>query len=273
MTSRHYCLTFFKKPTVNLPKGVRYAIYGEEICPSSGKTHWQSYVELESPCRATQIKKLYNDNTVHIEARRGTRDQAKEYCMKDKKYEEHGKWIKGQGHRTDLETIVEQMKEGKPLSEIMMDEPTLYCKYRNGLKDIAGNVTKTITKEFRKIEVELICGPTGVGKTRKAVESSPNYYKIEGSNLQWFQDYELEKTLIIDEYNNDVGVTKMLNILDGYQLRLPVKGGHTYANWTKVIITTNLRPEELHSNAKQEHRAALFRRITTITNLFPNDGE
>ena len=89
-------------------------------------------------------------------------------------------------------------------------------------------------------------------------------YRIQGTQLSWWQDYDGEKCICIDEYNNDVPIGEMLNLLDGYQLRLNVKGSHTYANWTKVYITTNLKLDELHANAKQAHRDALFRRITTI---------
>lgn len=271
MTSRHFCLTFFKKPTITICDKVRYAIYGEEKSPSTGKIHWQSYIELYSPQRIAGIKKIYNDNTVHAEIRRGTRIEAREYCKKDGKFTEHGKWIKGQGHRTDLESVVQDLEDGKKLSEIMLEQPALFCQYRNGLRDISSCVTKKNTKTFRNLEVELITGPTGCGKTRRAMESAE--YRIQGTQLAWWQDYEGEKTICIDEYSNDVNITELLNLLDGYQLRLNVKGSHTYANWTKVFITTNLKIDEIHNNAKPAHRDALFRRITTITNLWTNCNE
>ena len=40
--------------------------------------------------------------------------------------------------------------------------------------------------------------------------------------------------------------------LDGYQLRLPIKGGHTYAYWNKVYITTNKPWENWHEHAFEE---------------------
>jgi len=269
MTSRHYAITFWTKPENTLPKGVRYAIYGEEICPETKTEHWQSYIELESPMRLAGVKKLYKDNTLHAEARKGTRDEARTYCMKDNKFEEFGSWIKGQGHRTDLENIVNKLKEGSKLSEIMLEQPETYCRYRNGLKDVAAAVTKLNTKAFRKLEVILIAGPTGNGKTKLAMEEAE--YRIQGDQLNWWQDYDGEKIICIDEYDNDLKITGLLNLLDGYQLRLNVKGSHTYANWNKVYITTNLTVDQLHANAKPAHRAALFRRITTIDNQWPDD--
>lgn len=239
-------------------------ICGEEICPNTGKLHWQTYMEFNTPVRIAAIKKMFNDNTIHVEKRMGTRDQAKEYCMKDNKYAEYGKWIKGQGHRTDLETVAEDLISGRPLKEIMMENPTVYCRYRNGLKDIAAEATKVLAAEWREVEVILLSGPTGCGKTREAMKEAT--YKIQGSQLQWWQDYDRDNVICIDEYNNNLQIDELLALLDGYKLRLNCKGSHTYAMWDKVYITTNLRPEELHANAKPAHRAALFRRITTVKN-------
>lgn len=264
MTSRNYCLTFYTKPCHN--DRIRYAIYGREICPTTGRLHWQSYIELATPMRMAGIKKLYNDNTIHIEKRVKSREEARDYCKKDKCYEEYGKWICGQGHRTDLESIVDQLQDGLKISEIMMENPTLYCKYRNGIKDIAGVVTKQQTKEWRDVKVTLITGPTGCGKTRHANARSD--YKIQAGQLKWWQDYEGEEAILIDEYNNDMAITDLLCLLDGYQLRLDVKGTHTYANWNKVYITTNLTIDELHPHAKDAHRKALLRRITKIKNMW-----
>lgn len=281
--SRNYCITFFNEPkmkqiycddTEEYPIGIeemRYIIIGEEICPKTKKKHWHAYVEFFKPKRIAGVKKLFKDLTIHCEKRRGTREQARDYCKKEQNYEEFGKWISGQGHRTDLEDIIEELQNGKKLSEVMMENPKTYCRYRNGLKDIASNVTKNNSKEFRQLEVTLLTGPTGCGKTREAMKNAS--YKIQGSQLAWWQDYEGEESIIIDEYSNDIKITELLAILDGYQLRLNIKGSHTYANWTKVYITTNLKPDELHKDAKPAHKDALFRRITKIENFWPCNEE
>lgn len=270
MTSRHYCITFFKEPLlVEQHEQIRYAIYGKETCPTTGKVHWQSYIEFYKPCRIAGVKKIFGDKTLHAEVRRGTREEARDYCKKENSFTETGKWIKGQGHRTDLESIVGELQEGRKLSDLMIEQPALYCQYRNGLKDISAAVTKNKTKEFRKLNVTVLSGPTECGKTRKAMEEMKGEgYKILGSKLSWWQDYEQEDCILIDEYDNDVRITELLALLDGYQLRLNVKGTHTYANWTKVYITTNLRWSEIHPNAKPAHRAALWRRITNFVDLW-----
>lgn len=271
MTSRSYCFTAFNESKWEITSEYRYLIVGTEKCPTTGRLHYQCYIEFSSPVRPGKIKKIFNDKTIHVETRRGTREQAREYCMKDGNYQEFGNWSAGgQGTRNDLKTVITALKDGTRLSDIMMEEPELYCRYRNGLKDIAANVIKSRTSKFRHVEVEVILGDTGLGKTRGAVESCGDtpYFMIHGDNMKWWNGYDDEKILIIDEYSNDVPITTLLSLLDGYQKRLEVKGGFTYANWEKVIITTNLKRHELHGNAKPAHIAALNRRITKWTDLW-----
>ncbi len=269
--ARHFCLTFFKIPRIELPNKVRYAIYGEEKCPETETTHWQSYVELFKPARFATIKKMYTDDTIHIEVRKGTREQARNYCKKDEKWAEHGVWIEGQGSRTDLAPIMAELASGSTIGDIMLEHPEVYCRYRNGLKDVAAEYAKRASESWREVEVILHTGPTGIGKTRHAMTEAT--YKIQGSQLKWWQDYQGEKVICIDEYNNNVPIDELLALLDGYTLRLDVKGSNTYAQWTKVLITTNLRKEEIHPQAKDAHRAALFRRITSFVNAWPTKPE
>lgn len=275
-TYRHWCATFFNEPSHPRRNGdgLRYLIVGEETAPTTGRKHWQCYMEFQEKTSMKKIKEIFNDNTVHLEPKRGSREQARDYCKKEGTYKEHGVWATGPGFRTDLVDITSAIisREAR-LTDIIMEQPEVYCRHRNGLRDVQALADKKNTKEFRQVEVEVISGPTGTGKTRRAVEHCKDYFKIEASELQWFDGYDGEKTLIIDEYNNDVPITRLLNILDGYQLRLPIKGGFTYARWDKVFITTNLKRSELHERAKDAHRAALERRVTTWTSLWTEGDE
>lgn len=246
----------------------RYMCWGKEICPKTKKKHLQGWIQFHKPHTLSWIKKkMGKDDTTHWEPCKGSEIQNDKYCQKEGKYETFGKWTevgtkKVQGQRTDLEAIYSQIKEGVT-KEQLWEQPKgfqTYCKYRNGILDAIKHFEQQKRKEFRKVEVEYCYGPTGTGKTRYAMESE-NAFKIHGSDLKWFDGYNGETTLIIDEYANDIKITKLLGILDGYTLRLPIKGGFTYANWTKVIITSNLNKEELHAMANDRHRNALFRRI------------
>lgn len=264
--SRHWCYTAFEEIKNN--DVFRYQIEGIETCPTTGRVHYQGYIELKKPMRMAGVKKITCDS-IHLEIRKGTREQARDYCKKENNFTEYGVWISGQGHRSDLERIANELVSGEVLlSQVMEEEPVLFCKYRNGLKDLASAGAKKRTKLDRELKVVVISGPTGCGKTRAAIAETSNAYKIQGYDLQWFDGYEQETELLIDEYDNDVHITKMLGLLDRYQIRLPIKGGFSYANWNTVYITTNLKKDELHCHAKVAHREALFRRITEWRDLW-----
>lgn len=273
--SRNFCFTLFND-AVNDSKtfadfwgdfwrnvsGCRYLVVGREKCPTSDRWHNQGFIQMERDTRFTKIKKVLPEGA-HIEMCRGNVKQNINYCSKDGETVKFGE-AKYQGQRSDLLDVKKNLDSGATLESIMEDDATftLYCKYRNGIRDYASHVSNKNCPKWRNVEVIVHSGPTGTGKTRTAIESSDDVFKISGDELNWFDGYCGEKTLLIDEYNNQLSITRLLNLLDGYKLRLPIKGSFSYARWEKVYITTNLKKSQLHCNAKKEHRRALNRRIT-----------
>jgi len=271
---RHWCATFFTEPTNKLPEGVRYAIYGKEICPTTNKEHWQSYIEFTKPVRMAAVKKIYGDKTVHLEARQGSRDEARSYCKKDDKWEEHGEWITGQGYRTDLKTIHNKIVNGATVEDIVLnqDDFQTYCQYRGGIEKLAEIMDYKLAPAYRaNMKVTVISGSTRQGKTKKAVLEYKPTFMIKGSKLQWWGGYSRDKVICIDEYNNNLPIEELLDILDGNKLRLDVKGGHRWAYWEEVVITTNLKKHQFHADAKPAHRAALSARITNWIDLWDEE--
>lgn len=245
---------------------IRYICWGKETGKKSGKEHHQGWVQFKNKKAKGGVLRLFNfkGKPIYFRACRGDEYSNEIYCKKDGNFKSFGKFT-CQGERSDLEAIQKKLDDGAPLLDIAKDHFKVWCNNHNAFAKYKEMTLKENTKAFRKLEVEVIQGETGSGKTRKAMEEAE--YKIEGDSLQWWDGYNGEKTIVIDEYSNQLPITKLLNILDGYQLRLPIKGGHTYANWNKVIITTNNEWEEWHEHAKPLHRNALLRRITKWTIL------
>lgn len=63
-------------------KDVKACVWQWEIAPETNRRHIQGYVELNKPMRISGLKALFRCPTMHCEARRGTRQQAREYCRK-----------------------------------------------------------------------------------------------------------------------------------------------------------------------------------------------
>lgn len=245
---------------------IRYVGYGLEKCPTTDRLHQQGFIQFYSAKRMSDIKRIFGNNKVYLNRCFADEVANVKYCSKEGNYTCFGKFVT-RGHRTDLELIRRDIMNGNNMDQISFNYFNAWIQYRRSFQQFANICDKVATKNYRTINVVLLSGPTGYGKTAWAC-SFPNYYKINGNGLEWFDGYNGEKILIIDEYSNDTKITDMLGLLDGYQCRLPIKGGFTYAKWDKVLITTNLRPHEIHEQAKPEHRRALFRRINTCISFW-----
>ncbi len=267
--SRNWCFTDyqkldFKKIYDANRSLIRYIGVGQEICPTTKKKHAQGWIQFEAKKRLSRVKSIIGCDKIHVESCRGSELHNEKYCAKDNNFICYGAFITT-GFRSDLLVIQDKLKAGDNIEDIMNNDFETYCRYRGGIKDYAQVCAKVNSQAFRKVKTTVLYGDTGTGKTRKAMEKCS--YKITGDSLQWWDGYNGEKTILIDEYDSQIKCTEMLNILDGYQLRLPIKCGFTYAQWTEVYITSNIAPNEWHCNAKEQHRAALKRRISKILNM------
>lgn len=271
--SRNWCFTDFelldfevvfeRDDALGAERKMRYLCVGQEKCPETGLDHQQGWVQFTTPRRLRGVKLLLGSDKVHVEPCRGNEPQNDKYCQKSGDFQTWGKYVR-MGQRKDLESIKALLEDGATMYEVADANFATFCRFHKAfgkykeIKQIADN------PKWRNVRVVLIQGPTGTGKTRYADGLAG--YKIQGSQLTWWDGYEGEEIVLIDEYNNDVRITQLLALLDGYKLRLAIKGGFTWANWKTIYITTNLR--YLHEKAGQGHRDALARRITKTWNLW-----
>lgn len=65
-----------------LPEHVTYICWGEEVCPTSGRDHFQGYVEFDGAFTMGRVKDLLGDPSIHVDPRRGTQSQAIDYTKK-----------------------------------------------------------------------------------------------------------------------------------------------------------------------------------------------
>lgn len=263
---------------------VRYIIYQLEKGEVGQRYHLQGYVELNSPCRISTVRRLISD-TAHWEPRRGTREEARNYCRKEDTRIagpwEFGAWnAGGQGTRSDLATIANMISTGTlTYMNIREEAPAKYCQYRNGLRDLLAHSAKKRSRNFRHVNVTILVGPPGCGKTRYASTVSNDWFKLDpgsnGTNV-WFDGYEGESVLIIDDFYGWIKWTMLLEMLDGYQFRAPIKGSFTYAQWTQVLITSNSWPSTWYNFGNHIEWGALKRRVTRVVmwdhNPEPQEG-
>lgn len=119
--SRNWCFTSSIKPEPNTER-IQYMVYQKEIGEKTKREHYQGYVELNDKLSLKQLKLIFNDNTIHVEPRRGTQEQAINYCKKnDTRIEdpvEYGEPKKA-GRRTDIDEILSDVNDGCTMEEIL----------------------------------------------------------------------------------------------------------------------------------------------------------
>lgn len=123
MRIRNWCFTKFGEAEPPYTKHMRYMIYQREKCPTNGKLHWQGYVEFSEGLTMKAIKKIFMDETLHLEPRKGTQLQAIDYCRKSEtavigSQKELGE-SKNQGSRSDLNSIWEAVESGATKLELL----------------------------------------------------------------------------------------------------------------------------------------------------------
>lgn len=141
--SRTWCFTLNNPDgSLEFPDSVRYCKWQLES-GDNGTPHYQGYVEFSQPMRLAALKKWLP--RAHFEPRKGSRDQAREYCSKlDTRVEgpfEYGTWETAQGTRTDLQVACDVLcTDG--LDALITDYPFVYVKYHSGFDKLARKLKK-----------------------------------------------------------------------------------------------------------------------------------
>lgn len=228
--SRDWCWTSFDTDSeINFDKdNVRYICYGREKCATTGKQHLQGFAIFNRTCRIPKCKQWLGSDRLHVEPRRGSREQARDYCRKDGDFWEWGRY--------ESMTTTELFKQ--PINYLKENYPEFYCRYHRGLEKLHVDTGE----KWRDVHVTWLWGKSGTGKTRRVMEMD-DVYKLDGT-MKWWDGYQGESILLLDDVDDSDFFNRrfMLNILDGYRLRLEIKGSFTFAKWTAVFITSNWSP-------------------------------
>jgi len=265
--SRNFCFTINNYTNNDLTclnnilndKHVRYCISAKEI-GKQGTPHIQGYIELNSPMRMKALNLLLG-NRASLRIRRGSSDENVIYCKKDGDFKEMGSRSKsGQGARSDLYSMMECIRENVPeleMCEIMPETCARFMRFASYYRSL---VEAEASKPFRFVTTIVVIGKKGQSKSRWVREQDPDIFEVNCMDPFPFDGYQGEKSIILDDFGGKLPYSQMLRILDGYRLRLSIKGGHRYAMWDRVYITDNDLPDTWY----QKGLRSLRRRIHYI---------
>lgn len=271
--SRQYRNVMFtsyeQEPPVFDAQQMRYMVYQRERCPTTQREHWQGYVELRRQMRPRTLHQLLGHDA-HFERRMGTQEEAIAYCTKEESRVEppvhYGEPAQA-GKRTDLTALRNRLLGGEKLRSVVAD-----CANLQQLRYIeAIHKYVPLSTVFRKKEVYWIHGPTGVGKTRSAIaEVRADDWWMANRTADWFDGYCGQSDVVIDEIRaKNWPYDIMLNLLDGFDRYVPIKGGFTLWQPKTVYITGPFSPEATYHGqlAYQGKIDQLMRRITAVVDM------
>lgn len=270
MTARRWCFTAWAEPQYDETKHACLAFQKEE-CPSTKKIHWQGILLLKNPARLVGTSKSLRCGKPHLEIMRGSWEEAMAYVTKTETsvpdtYQMFGE-EPHQGKRTDLATVASMIQTGATAHDILVEATEGFIRYHRGIDRAIAlrEQADAESRRWRDVQVTVLWGPPGTGKTRTVWETEPELFSAATHRgTLWWDGYHGQEAVLIDDFNGDVPYEEMLRILDGYPLRMPIKGGHTWAMYTKVYITSNTPP--IHWYGSRDCRA-IIRRLSVVTEV------
>lgn len=263
--------------------GLRYAIYQHEV-GQEGTEHFQGYIELDRVARLSKMISMIPG--AHFEVRRGTREQARDYCRKEESRLdgpwEYGAWeAGGQGARADVASFKAAVDSGATDLELWDTQPNMYLRYQRMLNNIRS--LKEVKRNW-KTEVIFLYGPPGTGKTNGphgVRRLAPDAYFHNVAMGSWFENYKGEEEVILDEFCGWVPFHVLLQMMDEGPCKLQGKCLSGGVNWIakKLYITSNQSPREWYGKKDDEDDrkrkyplAAFTRRVTSWKVFLPGIG-
>lgn len=249
MASRNWVFTV-NNPTEQLTwdDSAKYAVWQKEK-GEQGTEHYQGYVEFKSSKKLDAVKRILP--TAHWEIRRGSQQDAIDYCTKTDSWVE-GPWTHGvlmlnhPGRRTDLLELKKALDEGKPMLEIASE---LFCTMANYSRWAKEYRMLTTPDRSGPPSIYILVGPPRTGKSRfcRRVAGMAYWKYPNKGETDWWDGYDGQHDVVLDDFYGWIRYNSMLRLCDRYPYMVETKGGHAKFVSKRIFITSNVEPEQWYS--------------------------
>lgn len=256
---RNYVFTDFEcNPDFWKSAVFAYVAYGVEVCPTTGRTHYQGYLRFHNQKSPSAARKAVAPR--HVEPMHGSLTENDIYCSKVGSLIEFGERPqsndnKGRAEKKRWDDIWDAAKRNT-IDDIPAD---VRIRYYGAIKRIAMDYSSR-PDPIDKCAGLWIYGPAGAGKTKYVWDTYPGCY-IKSRN-KWWSGYTGQDVVLLD----DVGevdakwITDFLKDWGGqYPFQAESKGGGMMIRPKTFIVTSQYSIEDLWTDFQS--RDALNRRF------------
>jgi len=280
---RNFCFTIFtitqpKQELVDwiLSQNARYTVVGDEICPTTGRRHYQGFVCFKNPRTFNAIRNLFKRYKPHLEACKGSVDDNVDYCKKGGDFVEAGDRPE-QGRRYDLEGLRDRIMEGElSLDELILMDPMVYHRYGRTLQRIEDLHHRTLYRT-EMTKGTWIWGPSGVGKSHVALANyDPLRDYIYPNDNGWWDGYVGQERVIFNDFRGEIPMNMLLQLTDKWPTTVRRRNREPIPFTSReIIITSSMSPRLCYLNAIQrgDGLAQLLRRFDVIHMNVPTGTE
>jgi len=227
----------------NVWPDVKYAIWQYEV-GEQGTPHYQGYVMFTKKRSIKQLVESLPEG-IHWAARRGSHAQARDYASKEDS-RVYGPWTTGeepkQGERTDLASVAEYVKD-HTMAEVAEAFPSQFIRYEKGITSYK-NIMTPDRSELTKLIIYW--GPPLTGKSTHVKTTYPNAFWLKRGRTgePWWDGYDGQDTVVIDEFYGWIGVDTMSRLVDFTPYYVEHKGKSVKFTSKLIVIISNKSPED-----------------------------
>lgn len=237
--------------------------------------HYHMLLQLSKSMPKLSIRKLHG---AHVKKKEyGSTQTMKDYldCKDDKHkregvtallIDEEGEMLKQGGYSVQALLDCDRVED---LPDYRMVNTWYKLKYNRPMK---------VRERRKSVEVYYIQGPSGVGKTNKAMDIAEEFEELWETFTDWIK-YENAfysgitghaKIAIYDDFRpSDMKAKEFVNLIDYNKHNLNVKGGGFVNNYNLIIITSVVKLSTIYRNIEADEPRRQWERRVKIIDMYP----
>lgn len=252
---------------------MKYLVQAPEVCPTTGREHWQGYVYYKN---AQKIKSWCKTHNIRGRKSEGSAEENRTYIVGP--YDKNGKYkpynpdhiemgeMPKQGKRNDLKKLGDLVREGYTDKEICKSEMcNSWLHAYRGVREM--RLVLKCKKRTWPMQVYIRWGKAGSGKTRWVYDMWDVDDIYSKDLTKWWDGYEGQRVVLIDDFRpftGEIDYQYLLRLTDRYPMRVEYKGGSCEFCSRIIVITSNIDPKKWWDEETWE---PMGRRVNEIVNV------